>query len=39
MTLEEEEDAEIYRITVTQNVDGIDTENRIEKMMKVYPNV
>ena len=39
MAREEEEDAEIYRITVTQNEDGIDTENRIEKMMKIYPNI
>ena len=33
----QEEDAEIYRITVTQNEDGIDTENRIEKMLKKHP--
>lgn len=36
---EEKEDAEIYRITVTQNEHGIDTENRIEKMMNIYPNI
>ena len=39
MAKEEEEDAEIYRVTVTQNEDGIDMENRIEKMMKIYPNI
>lgn len=39
MALENEEDAEIYRITVTQNEQGIDTENRIDKMLQKYPNI
>lgn len=39
MAREEEEDAEIYRITVAQNEQGIDTENRIDKMLQKYPNI
>ena len=39
MTREDEEDAELYRITVSQNEEGIDTENRIDKMLQIYPNI
>ncbi len=34
-----ETEEELSRITVTQNVNGIDTENRIEKMLQIYPNI
>jgi len=39
MALEEEEDAEIYRIVVAQNEEGTDMENRIEKMREIYPSI
>ena len=39
MTREDEEDDELYRITVSQNEEGIDTENRIDKMLQIYPHI
>ena len=32
-------DEEIYRIDIVQNEDGIDTENRIEKLKKLYRDI
>ena len=39
MIREDEEDVELYRISVSQNEEGIDTENRIDKMLQIYPHI
>lgn len=39
MEKENEDNADIYRITIAQSVAGIDTENRIDKMLKEYPDI
>ena len=34
-----ETEEEVNRITILQNSDGVDIENRIEKLISVYPTI